>query len=125
MTGLRTLRAVLLVGCCALLLACAEKPPPETPPPPVAKPAAIETIHVVVQRGQSLGRIAQSYHVTKQDIISANNLQPPYRLKVGMVLTIRLPVSFAKKVETLRKPHRAAGQREHPKQKEPEVIPLD
>jgi hypothetical protein len=125
--GQRILRAVLLTGCCALLLACTEQPPPvsPSPPPAIAKPAAAETIHVIVRRGQSLGRIAQSYHVAKQDIISANNLQAPYRLKAGMVLTIRLPVSSAKKIETPPKPHRSAGRTEHPKPKEPEIIPLD
>jgi LysM repeat protein len=77
-------RTALIVGCC-LVAACAERRPAVVP---AAPPAAAKPIYVVVARGQSLDRIAQTYHVAKDDIIAANQLKPPYRLKPGTVLAI-------------------------------------
>src|SRR4051794_30526281 len=77
-------RITLIVGC-GLVAACAERPPAVAPAPP---PAAAKPIYVVVARGQSLDRIAQTYHVAKDDIIAANQLKPPYRLKPGTVLAV-------------------------------------
>src|SRR3954454_15335002 len=77
-------RTALIVGCC-LVAACAERPPAVAP---AAPPAAAKSIYVVVARGQSLDRIAQTYHVAKNDIITANRLKPPYRLKPGTVLAV-------------------------------------
>src|SRR5437870_1097867 len=51
-----------------------------------AGPAEARTI--TVERGQSLGRIAEAYHVPKQAIIAANHLEPPYKLKMGARLVI-------------------------------------
>jgi murein DD-endopeptidase MepM/ murein hydrolase activator NlpD len=47
-----------------------------------------ETRTITVERGQSLGRIAEAYHVPKQAIIAANHLTPPYQLKTGAHLLI-------------------------------------
>jgi len=35
---------------------------------------------IAVKPGQSLGRIAEHYHVSKRAIIAANQLRPPYEL---------------------------------------------
>ena len=79
-----------LVGACAaqtdpapVFLRGANEPmaAPTPPPPP-------PTRHIIVQRGQSLGGLAQAYHVPKSAIIAANGLQPPYELKAGARLTI-------------------------------------
>src|SRR6266513_5135272 len=43
---------------------------------------------VTVRAGQSLGGIAETNHVSKQAIIAANHLSPPYKLKIGEVLKI-------------------------------------
>ena len=140
-------RTVLIVGC-GLVAACAERPAAVAP---VAPPAATKPIFVAVERGQSLDRIAQAYHVAKHDIITANHLKPPYRLKPGTVLTIPIvateiaepaitsseadtpPHSAAKSDNQLRaaaKPdHEASAptpvRRKKPKAIEQAVIPLD
>ena len=64
-------------------------PPPgiSGPPPSVAMPRADR--QVTVERGQSLGKLAVQYHVSKQAIIAANHLEPPdYKVKIGSRLTI-------------------------------------
>jgi len=129
------LRAALILGCGALA-ACADRPAPRAP---AAAPAASQ-IHVIVERGQSLDRIAQAYRVAKQDIIAANNLKPPYALKAGTVLQMPLTaVQPAKQTHEAKptpasgsaaKPDRSAGTatpapRARPKRPPPEVIPLD
>jgi LysM repeat protein len=86
-------RTALIVGC-GLVAACAERSPPVAP---AAPPAATKQIYVVVERGQSLDQIAQTYRVGKDDIIAANQLKPPYRLKLGTVLAI--PVAVTETVE--------------------------
>jgi murein DD-endopeptidase MepM/ murein hydrolase activator NlpD len=43
---------------------------------------------VVVQHGQSLRELAQSYQVSEQSIIAANHLRPPYRVVAGQPLLI-------------------------------------
>src|ERR1700680_2331346 len=53
---------------------------------PGAGPPEARTI--TVERGQSLGRIAEAYHVPKQAIIAANHLTPPYKLKPGALLLL-------------------------------------
>ena len=128
-------RAALILGCGALA-ACADH---SAPVAPAAAPVASQ-IYVIVERGQSLDRIAQAYRVTKQDIIVANNLKPPYALKPGTVLQMpRSAVRPAKQTPepkprpvsgTAAKPDRAAGTaapapRARPKRPAPEVIPLD
>ena len=87
---------VMLGGLCA---ACAETAPApvemngaapgislESAPPPLAATPAARRI--VVHPGQSLGRIALEYHVSKREIIAANHLSPPYQIETGQVLLI-------------------------------------
>jgi murein DD-endopeptidase MepM/ murein hydrolase activator NlpD len=54
------------------------------PPPPAWR----ENKTVMVHRGQSLSDIAHANHVPEGALIAANNLQPPYRLRVGARLVI-------------------------------------
>jgi LysM repeat protein len=147
MVWLNIYRTALIVGC-GLVAACTERPPAVAP---AAPPAAAKPIYVVVARGQSLDRIAQTYRVPKDDIIAANQLKPPYRLKPGTVLAIPIVATEAAKPEAIRpkpdilprsvaKPQkhlRAAAQsdrntsvptpvrRKNPKALEQAVIPLD
>ena len=98
-------KAVALILACSGLVACADAP---NNPAPVflnggsgmtatrsaaAKPAAPDSRFVIVGPGQSLGGIAEANHVSKQAVIAANHLSPPYKLKIGQ--TLRLPVSVA------------------------------
>jgi len=55
-----------------------------------AKPATPDTRFAIVGASQSLGGIAEANHVSKQAIIAANRLSPPYKLKIGQVLKIPL-----------------------------------
>jgi murein DD-endopeptidase MepM/ murein hydrolase activator NlpD len=68
--------------------------PPPTPihagPPPSSPPtmATAGQRVIVVERGQSLGRLAERYHVAKREIIDANHLKPPYNIEIGQRLMI-------------------------------------
>ena len=84
MFRLNIYQTALIMGC-GIVGACAERPPAVAP---VTPPAAAKPIYLVVERGQSLDRIAQMFHVAKDDIIAANQLKPPYRVKPGTVLAI-------------------------------------
>ena len=106
---------------------------------------AVKQIYVVVERGQSLDRIAQMYRVAKQDIIVANQLKPPYELKPGTVLAMPAGPAQPLKDATAESkppapPRRAAPKPDQtstaatvpdaprqtrPKRQPPEVIPLD
>lgn len=137
MFRLSTYRTAVIVGC-GLAAACAERPPAVAPAAPFA---AAKPIYVVIARGQSLDRIAQTYHVSKDDIIAANQLKPPFRLEPGTVLAV--PVVAAEAAEPAitppkpDKPPRAAAkparatsasvpvQHKKPKATEQAVIPLD
>src|SRR5271170_2047239 len=60
----------------------AAAPGPDTPKEaPVAR-------QIVVEAGQSLSRIAAKYGTPQRAIIAANNLTPPYNLKIGQQLLI-------------------------------------
>ena len=141
MNHLGILRAAVFAGCGVLASACADQQaPPSMAAPALAKPAAGRA-YLVVERGQSLDKIAQSYHVAKRDLIAANHLQPPYTLTPGAVLEIPPstpgPVAKAKTrpkkpvaAEREGKPVRTAGvpaseRPVKPKPAEPAVIPLD
>ena len=89
------IRAGLVVILAALVGACAMQTDPapvflrgSAEPAPAPMPPPTPTRQIVVQRGQSLGGIAQAYHVPKSAIIAANHLQPPYELKAGAKLVI-------------------------------------
>jgi hypothetical protein len=98
----RWLRFVSLVACLLHLASCAPPEPVGTSPPgaatrPIATAAPSKqppkhtpgrSLTIAVKPGQSLGRIAEHYHVPKQAIIAANQLQPPYELKAGSQLVI-------------------------------------
>ena len=43
---------------------------------------------IVVRPGQSIGRLAEEYHVPARAIIAANHLQPPYKVETGQHLRI-------------------------------------
>jgi LysM repeat protein len=87
---------------------------------------------IAVKPGQSLGRIAEHYHVSKGAIIAANQLQPPYELKAGSQLVIP---NAAASTATMEPRHKAttigptktahATKAKLPSASEPEVIPLD
>ena len=93
--------ALTLVVACGGLAACAEGP---SAPAPVfmygavgttATPSAAaesvpsaDTRFVVVRPGQSLGRIAEANHVSKQAIIATNHLSATGKLKIGQRLAL-------------------------------------
>jgi LysM repeat protein len=87
---------------------------------------------IAVKPGQSLGRIAEHYHVSKRAIITANQLRPPYELKAGSQLVIP---GVAANTATVEPQHKAtatgptktahATKATSPVASEPEVIPLD
>jgi LysM repeat protein len=126
-------RTALLL-CCGLLADCAPSAPPPAPaPPPVAQEPMI---YVVVERGQSLDAIAKRYRITKQRIIAANKLTPPFSLKPGLVLAIPLSAAGPPAKKTATKPRSteavdsdetpsAPPKSARPKRPPPEVIPLD
>jgi LysM repeat protein len=133
--------AALVLGGGSLLAACGEGPNVSTPAaaPNAARPArAPITTHIVVQRGQSLRRIAKEYRVAERDIIAANHLVPPYTLKPGTFLTIAVPPpepkSQGRPASKPARTARAPGKGSHPaeparhntvKRSEPDAIPLD
>jgi murein DD-endopeptidase MepM/ murein hydrolase activator NlpD len=96
----RLLRIVCAVAGVGLLAACAIEPQtaapvflrgagPEGGEGAVAAPLAPpQARRIVVRPGQSLGRIAQDYRVSKGAIIAANHLKPPYKLEAGQRLVI-------------------------------------
>ena len=131
---------VSLLACLLFLASCA---PPEavTPPPPAAVTPPVATavppkqpldhpLRITVKPGQSLGRIAEQYHVPKRSIIAANQLQPPYELKAGSHLVIPGAAAKAASVEPLRKVTATAStvhatHAKPPAASTPQVIPLD
>jgi murein DD-endopeptidase MepM/ murein hydrolase activator NlpD len=93
---------------------------------PGAGPAEARTI--TVERGQSLGRIAEANHVPKQAIIAANHLTPPYKLKTGAHLLI--PGAVPPPIQQAMMPATAAPPTPGPgpasaAHASPDVIPLD
>lgn len=135
----RFLRAALFLGCGVLVSACADSPPsPESATAPALVAPTARHAYLVVERGQSLDKIAQTYRVTKHDLIAANHLMPPYHLKPGTMLEIPAaaakPLAKAKErrkhIEADARPVRTAGAAGSPgnakaKHSESEVIPLD
>jgi murein DD-endopeptidase MepM/ murein hydrolase activator NlpD len=72
---------------------------------------------ITVERGQSLGKLAVQYHVSKQAIIAANHLEAPdYKVKIGSRLTI--PGAGAPVQQAMAAPPASGGP-------SPDVIPLD
>ena len=96
----RMLRAAAAIAAIGFVAACEAPTPtvlndvaPEVAAPgsdtstqaPVAKREARQ---IVVEAGQSLSRIAVKYHTPQRAIIAANNLTPPYKIKIGQQLQI-------------------------------------
>ena len=102
------LRCGLLALGCVAVAACSHDPGPAAP---VAsgEPARAGHIYLMVDRGQTLDRIAQTYRVAKQDIIAANNLTPPYTLRPGTMLEIPLAAPPAAATASKAPPKRAAA----------------
>src|ERR1700686_2826292 len=101
------LGTALLLSCGGLLAACAERPQTSAPAqlmgPAQSGPATgaaspgtqssggpTKTRYIVIRPGQSLGRIAGTYHVPKQAIIAANHLTTPSSMKGGSRLATPL-----------------------------------
>jgi LysM repeat protein len=94
----RTGVGAVLVACSGLLTACIQAPSgpapvttsvPQRPSLPAAAglPSAPRR-SILVKPGQTLGGIAETFHIPARAIIAANNLMPPYELKVGQRLVI-------------------------------------
>ena len=65
------------------------QPTPTAPPPTQAPSPTLAVIQHTVKAGETLFRIAQTYHTTADAILAANpGLQSPNRLVVGSVLTV-------------------------------------
>jgi LysM repeat protein len=105
---------------------------------PAVKTTTPDTRFVTVRPGQSLGGIAEANHVSKQSIIVANHLSPPYKLKMGQRLTIPAAMAEAtvkhdnttaaavpvrSRVSTVMAHTRPPGRAKHPASAE--MIPLD
>jgi LysM repeat protein len=61
------------------------------PSPDIAKQAPVakrEARQIVVHAGQSVSRIAAEYGMSRRTIIAANDLTPPYKIKIGQQLLI-------------------------------------
>jgi LysM repeat protein len=96
----RMLRAVAAVAAIGFVAACEAPNPtvssgaaPEVaaPSPDTARQAPVaerETRQIVVEAGQSLSRIAAKYGISRRAIIAANDLTPPYKIKIGQQLRI-------------------------------------
>ena len=132
----RFARAAAAVGLAAVAAACSGDPQTAAPvilkgtvperlgsapaAPPLAAPKSAAR-RIVVRPGQSVSILAREYHVPKRAIIEANQLKPPYKIKIGQSLVIpggadAPPVRPA--IAAAQPPAPAAA--DHPK-----VIPLD
>src|SRR5881409_591561 len=56
--------------------------------PAAGSPARTQMRSVIVREGQSVGGLARDHHVSKQAIIAANHLTPPYKIQIGKPLLI-------------------------------------
>ena len=141
----RGLRFISL-ACLLPLASCAPPEPVGTSPPaavvpPVATAASSKqppkhtlgrSLTIAVKPGQSLGRIAEHYHVPKQAIIAANQLHPPYELRAGSQLVIPGAAASAATIEPQHKATTTgstktahATKAKSPSASESAVIPLD
>ena len=122
----RMLCAAVAIAAIGLVSACEAQPPTSTvahsdasdvaaPSPDVPKGALVakrEARQIIVQAGQSVSRIAAQYDIPQRTIIAANDLTPPYKIKIGQQL--RIP--------SANKPPPAPAAAESPPT---DVIPLD
>jgi murein DD-endopeptidase MepM/ murein hydrolase activator NlpD len=88
--------AAVRVPVCGLLLlglatACARSAPPapvQYATPPITMPANVAGNAVTVAEGDTVFAMARRQEVPVRDLIEANGLAPPYRLRIGQTLTI-------------------------------------
>lgn len=97
----------------------AARPPAASPVAPVRPQSGVT---IVVRPGQSLGGLAEQYHVAKHDIVAANHLQPPYGIEIGQRLVIPGNGGRAELAATAPPPPLAGHAAERAA---PEIIPLD
>jgi len=66
------------------------RPQPTASGPPVSQAGILETAggRVTVQQGETLYAISRRSGVPVRSLIDANNLQPPYKVQTGQVLTL-------------------------------------
>ena len=66
------------------------RPQPTASSPPVSQAGILETAggRVTVQQGETLYAISRRSGVPVRSLIDANNLQPPYKVQTGQVLTL-------------------------------------
>ena len=96
----RMLRAAVAIAAIGFVAACQAVMPtalngvapdvaaPSPDNPKQAPVAKREARKIVVRAGQSLSRIAVEYHMPQRTIIAANDLTPPYKIKIGQQLLI-------------------------------------
>jgi lipoprotein NlpD len=113
----------VVLGVAGLVAACQPAAPPTTVPnesasaadmpsasPPTPAPAAKrDPQNIVVQPGQSVSRIAATYDVPQQAIISANHLDPPYKIKIGQRLLVPSPNKAGLATATIIEPTEATS----------------
>jgi LysM repeat protein len=59
-----------------------------SPLPPPGATSSGDQVTIKVQRGDTLGEIARKFDVTVADLMSANNITDPTRIRVGQTLVI-------------------------------------
>lgn len=107
-------------------LAASRPPAPSRPEEPrLAAPIPSRGgVRIVVRPGQSVGGLAERYHVPAREIIAANHLQPPYGVEIGRELLIpgaaeRSPPRMAAAATAMPRLERSDRDRAMP-----EIIPL-
>src|SRR3954470_20704117 len=96
------LQIAILLSSGLLLTACGGRKDSIVPAATPAQPPAASRIYIVVQRGQTLDALAESFRIDKAEIIALNNLKPPYMLKPGAVLQIpALPAALEQEEQTI------------------------
>jgi murein DD-endopeptidase MepM/ murein hydrolase activator NlpD len=96
-------------------------PPPSSPPTMAAEGHRV----IVVERGQSLGRLAERYHVAKRDIIEANHLKPPYNIEIGQRLVLPGGAPPPQMAQASSIPLEGPPPPQQQAVREPAVVPLD
>src|SRR5215469_5217869 len=82
---LRTDVAIVVVG---LVTACEMEPPAPTAVNDTTPDLRREPRQIIVQPGQSVSLLAAKYQIPQRTIIAANDLTPPYKIKIGQQLLV-------------------------------------
>jgi murein DD-endopeptidase MepM/ murein hydrolase activator NlpD len=88
-------RTAAALALCLALSACADHLP--APVSAWGRAAPPASGMVTVQRGDSVYDIARRYNLSSRDIIEANHLSPPYRLRAGDRLRLPAPAVYTVK----------------------------